>query len=90
MSLLAAQHVIDGAEVAALSGKTFQTAEPATSQPLAELAFGEAVDVDRAVRSAADAFTDRRWAGLHPAEDPSCQLRRLPGRLAVTTGSGRK
>jgi hypothetical protein len=36
MSLLATQHVIDGAEVAALSGKTFQTAGPATSQPLAE------------------------------------------------------
>jgi len=68
MSLLTAQHVIDGAEVASLSGRTFQTAEPATGQSLAEVAFGEVADVDRAVRSAADAFTDRRWAGLAPAE----------------------
>ena len=41
---------------------------PATGQSLAEVAFGEVADVDRAVRSAADAFTDRRWAGLAPAE----------------------
>jgi acyl-CoA reductase-like NAD-dependent aldehyde dehydrogenase len=68
MPPLSANHIIDGSEVPSLSGRSFASVEPATGQPLAEVSFGEEADVDRAVRSAAAAYDDRRWVGLAPAE----------------------
>jgi phenylacetaldehyde dehydrogenase len=40
----------------ASSGRTFETLDPATGRPLAQVAYGEAADIDRAVRAARAAF----------------------------------
>ena len=50
--------LIDGDWVEAASGKTFPTINPATEETLAEVATGEAEDIDRAVRAARRAFDD--------------------------------
>jgi phenylacetaldehyde dehydrogenase len=47
-----------GEWVEAASGKTFPTINPATEETLAEVAHGEAEDIDRAVRAARRAFDD--------------------------------
>ena len=48
--------LIDGEWVEAASGQTFETLNPATEEVLAEVAHGEAEDIDRAVRAARKAF----------------------------------
>jgi phenylacetaldehyde dehydrogenase len=60
--------LIDGEWVEALSGKTFDTLNPATGERLAEVAHGEAADIDRAVRAARRAFDSGQWASMAPAE----------------------
>jgi phenylacetaldehyde dehydrogenase len=50
--------LIDGEWVEAASGQTFPTINPATEETLAEVAHGEAEDIDRAVRAARRAFDD--------------------------------
>jgi aldehyde dehydrogenase (NAD+) len=42
--------LIDGEWVEAASGRTFETLDPATEDVLAEIAHGDAEDVERAVR----------------------------------------
>jgi gamma-glutamyl-gamma-aminobutyraldehyde dehydrogenase len=59
---------IDGAFHPAQSGARFTTENPATGQPLAEVAAGDAADVDLAVRAARRAFDDGRWSRRPPAE----------------------
>jgi 4-(gamma-glutamylamino)butanal dehydrogenase len=59
---------IDGAFRPAQSGARFVTENPATGQPLAEVASGDAADIDLAVRSARRAFDDGRWSRRSPAE----------------------
>ena len=56
----ARQHklLIDGEWVEAASGETFETINPATEERLAEVAHGQAEDIDRAVRAARRAFDD--------------------------------
>src|SRR5437667_2099803 len=54
---------IGGREVEASDGEVFTTVDPATEEPLAEIARGTAEDMDRAVRAARTAFR-RRWGGL--------------------------
>jgi aldehyde dehydrogenase (NAD+) len=54
---------IGGREVAASDGKTFATVNPATEEPLAEIARGTADDMDRAVRAARRAHR-RSWGAL--------------------------
>src|SRR5262245_21620412 len=61
-------HVIDGEEVPSASARTFTSINPATGEPVAEVAYGEAGDVDRAVTAAARAFDDGTWRHLAPAE----------------------
>ena len=53
--------LIDGKWVAAASGETFTTYDPATEAPLAEVAAGDKEDVDRAVRAARRAFESGPW-----------------------------
>ncbi len=53
---------IDGGYRPAASGQTFQTANPATGEVLAEVAACGAADVDFAVAKARDAFEDGRWS----------------------------
>lgn len=70
------EHFIDGREVPSVDGRTFRSVNPATGQVLADVAFGAAGDVDRAVRAAWDAFGDGRWAALGP-DRRAMHLRRL-------------
>jgi phenylacetaldehyde dehydrogenase len=50
--------LIDGEWVEAASGQTFATINPATEETLAEVAQGQAEDIERAVRAARRAFDD--------------------------------
>ena len=52
----------------AVSGETFPTENPATGETLAQVAAGDKVDVDLAVKSARTAFEQRVWAGMAPAD----------------------
>ena len=58
---------IGGTWTDAASGRTFATHDPATGQVLTEVAHGEAVDVDRAVRAARKAF-EGEWSLWTPAQ----------------------
>ncbi|HRQ59498.1 MAG TPA: aldehyde dehydrogenase [Azoarcus taiwanensis] len=66
--VLPTQAFIDGAFRPALSGRTFQTTNPATGAKLADIAACNAQDVDLAVSSARAAFNDGRWSKLRPGE----------------------
>src|SRR6476659_2847184 len=59
--------LIGGKDVAASDGKTFATVNPATEEPLAEVARATAADMDRAVRAARSAFR-RSWGSLSGKE----------------------
>src|SRR5450631_2260302 len=60
--------LIDGEWVAAASGRTFETINPATEEKLAEVAHGEKEDIDRAVRAARKAFAyDSPWRRMSPS-----------------------
>ena len=45
----------------AASGRTFTSVNPATAEPLAEVAEGDAADIDAAVSAARNAFEQGRW-----------------------------
>jgi phenylacetaldehyde dehydrogenase len=60
--------LIDGEWVEAASGKTFSTPNPATGQRLADVAHGDAEDIDRAVKAARRAFDSGPWASMSPSE----------------------
>ena len=66
---------IDGAFRPALSGDRFVTENPATGRPLAEIASGDAADIDLAVRAARRAFDDGRWSRRAPADRKEVLLR---------------
>ena len=55
--------VIAGERHEAADGRTFQTLDPSTGRPIADVAYAGAEDVDRAVRAAREAFEDGRWCG---------------------------
>jgi acyl-CoA reductase-like NAD-dependent aldehyde dehydrogenase len=59
---------------AAADGRTFETLDPATGRPIAEVAHAGAEDVDRAVRAARAAFDDGRWTGVAAAERTRAML----------------
>ena len=65
---LPTQAFIDGSFRPAMSGKTFDTINPATGKLLAKVAACGPEDVDFAVAKARDAFEDGRWSRLHPGE----------------------
>jgi acyl-CoA reductase-like NAD-dependent aldehyde dehydrogenase len=60
------RHVIGGQRQAARSCATFDSINPATGAVLAQVAKGDAADIDLAVSSAQAAWADRRWRGLAP------------------------
>ena len=74
-------HVIDGEVVPSGDGATMPVVDPATGEQVAAAAYGSAADVERAVRSAREAFDDGRWRYLAPLEQER-RLRRLAGLLA--------
>src|SRR6202522_2472396 len=59
---------INGQWVDAASGKTFETPNPATGETLAQVAEGDAEDIDRAVRAARKAFEEGPWSRMTPSE----------------------
>ncbi|MBD1601299.1 aldehyde dehydrogenase [Pseudomonas typographi] len=59
---------IGGRYVKALSGKTFDTLNPATGAVLAQVAEGDQADVERAVACAKQAFERGTWSRMAPAE----------------------
>ncbi len=71
------QLLIDGEPVAAADGRSFETIDPGTGQPITEVAQGGAEDVDRAVSAARRALEEGRW---HTA--PAAERARLMYRLA--------
>jgi phenylacetaldehyde dehydrogenase len=54
--------------VDAASGRTFDTVNPATGVVLAQVAAGDATDVDRAVAAARRAFESSAWRDMIPAQ----------------------
>jgi len=62
------QMLINGKWVAAASGKTFPTYNPATGEVLAHIAEGDKEDIDRAVAAARAAFDTGPWSKMTPAE----------------------
>jgi acyl-CoA reductase-like NAD-dependent aldehyde dehydrogenase len=57
---------INGREVEALSGRTYTRENPATEEPLAEIALAGKEDIDRAVEAAQNAF--EKWSRTPPVE----------------------
>ncbi len=66
--------LIGGQWVAAASGKTFESINPATGELLAQVAEGDAEDIDRAVKAARRAF-DGPWRNWKPYERQRLLLR---------------
>lgn len=64
---LGAHHVIDGKRVPASRGRKLETVDPASGRPFAEIARGDAADVDAAVASAKRALRGS-WLRTTPAE----------------------
>src|SRR5262245_43581121 len=62
------QLFIDGAFVDSVSGKTFTTINPATEQPIAEVAEGDAADIDLAVRAARRALEQGPWSRMDASD----------------------
>lgn len=61
-------HLIDGKEVPSAGGRTFPSINPATRETIAQVAFGQEEDVDRAVKSAHRAFSSGKWSKIASAE----------------------
>ena len=59
--------LIDGQRVPSVSGRSFETLNPATEQVIATIAEGDAADVDRAVAAARRAF-EGPWSRMRAAE----------------------
>jgi phenylacetaldehyde dehydrogenase len=59
---------IGGQWTDAASGKTFATPNPATGETLANVAEGDAEDINRAVRAARTAFEDGPWRSMTPSD----------------------
>lgn len=72
---LPTQAFVDGTFRPALSGKTFETTNPATGQTLAQIAACGPEDVDVAVAAAKAAYEDGRWSRLSPGERKHILLR---------------
>ena len=62
------RHFIDGKFVSSKKGKTFQTINPATGDVIAEVARGDASDVDAAVKAARKAFKSGAWSRMAPRD----------------------
>jgi len=71
---------IDGRFEPARSGETFAAINPASEEPVAEVALAAAEDVDRAVTAARRAFEEGPWPRL-PAADRAAYLRAVADAL---------
>ena len=66
---------IDGGYRPAISGKTFESVNPATGEKLADIAACGAEDVDFAVEKAREAFDDGRWSKMHSSNRKDVLIR---------------
>lgn len=60
--------VIGGRSIDASNGEFFETRDPGTGQPLAQVSALQPDDVDQAVQTAEKAFRESGWARTHPNE----------------------
>src|SRR5712672_971254 len=60
--------LISGQWVAAQSGETFSTYNPATGEVICEVAAGGKPDIDRAVKAARAAFESGPWHTMTPSD----------------------
>jgi phenylacetaldehyde dehydrogenase len=60
--------LIDGKGVSAASGKVFKTYDPGTGRAIAQVAEGDAADVDLAVAAARRAFESGPWNKITPSD----------------------
>ena len=65
--------IIDGHTMPAVSGRTFETRNPATGGLLATIAEGDARDIDLAVAAARSAF-EGPWSRFTPFQRQECLL----------------
>jgi aldehyde dehydrogenase (NAD+) len=68
--------LIDGVWCDARSGKTFATVNPATEEKIADVAEGDAADIDRAAKAARKAFESGDWPKMD-ARDRGGLINRL-------------
>ncbi|MFP6560313.1 aldehyde dehydrogenase family protein [Paraburkholderia sp. B3] len=66
---------INGSSQPAQSGRWIDVFNPATGEAIARVPDADGADVDRAVASAHEAFVERRWSGLRPADRERILLR---------------
>ena len=66
--------IVGGERLEAADGRTFETIDPATGRPIAEVPQAGAADVDRAVGAAREAFEDGRWNGIAAAKRTRAML----------------
>ncbi|NND98361.1 MAG: aldehyde dehydrogenase family protein [Pirellulaceae bacterium] len=71
---------IDGKWVPAVSGKTFATINPATEEEIAQIAEGDAADVDAAAKAARHAFETGDWPKMD-ARDRGRLMYKLADRM---------
>jgi acyl-CoA reductase-like NAD-dependent aldehyde dehydrogenase len=67
--------LIGGKWVAAKSGKTFETLNPANEEVLAIVAEGDKADVDEAVKHARKALEHGKWGTMGPHQRTRCLLK---------------
>jgi 4-guanidinobutyraldehyde dehydrogenase / NAD-dependent aldehyde dehydrogenase len=69
------QMFVDGAYVDAVGGETFDCVSPVTGETIAQVAAGDAADVDRAVTGARAAFESGTWSRLAPKKRKKVLMR---------------
>lgn len=62
------QLLIDGEWMDAASGKTFSVFDPATGDTIAQVAEGEAEDINHAVAAARHSFDKGKWRNMSPSQ----------------------
>src|ERR1700682_755704 len=60
--------LIGGKWLDSVSGKTFETINPATGEVICQVAEGDKADVDGAVKAARKAFEEGPWPNMSAAE----------------------
>ena len=68
-------HFIGGEEVPSASGRSFPSIDPSTGREIAQVAFGEAEDVDRAVAAGRAAFESGARSKAAPGHPPTGKRR---------------
>ena len=68
-------HLIDGEQVEPSSGEWFDAVDPCSGAVIAQIAEGNAEDVDKAVASARRAFEQGPWSRFKPSERQAALLR---------------